>query len=202
MGDEPIARVFPKRVAKPRLNLIMPELEGLRDKKVLKKVNDDIDKKIRHMIHAHGFELDSQREVAGSYQLKLNTRGLVSLRLEMASWVSGSTSGISTVKGMTFDLRSGDAFKFRDLFNDDSDYLTMVNQWIQAEITQRNLTLNNEFISISKNQDFFLTATNLMIFFQINELTVPEWGVPEFAIPYDKLSAYAYKNGPVNRMLH
>jgi hypothetical protein len=201
MGEQFAARVHPKRVIKPGLNILFPEVDGLREKRIEKEINRSVAKKMHRMIAELGYDPESGREIWGGYQVKLNDYGILSLRLEHFSQiVSGSRSRL-VVKPLNFDLKTGELFKFEDLFREDTDYASRLNELIKSEIVVKGLSLSTEFFGIFKRQSYYLTETSLVIVFQPGEYT-PESGEGlEVEIAYETLADLVYKNGPIARLL-
>jgi hypothetical protein len=201
MGEEAVARIFPKRVAKPGLNFSYPEIEGPQEKRVLKQINEAITRKVRHLIRDQGYAPELTREVAGGYQVKLNAKGILSLRLEGTGNVPGDALRTIAVKGLTFDLHSGDLFKFEDLFNDDCDYVSRLNGLIRQTLNAGDDETVAEFGGVLKRQEFYMTETALILVFPLPEDTPAQGSVPELAIGYPEVRDLIYKNGPIGRFL-
>jgi hypothetical protein len=202
MGDDVIARILPNWVNKPRLNVSYPEVDGLKDKSIRKSINREIVKKIRKMILDQGYDSgDETRQIRGGYQVKLNDRGVLSIRLEVFSVVQGMIQGSSTVRAITFELKTGEVFKFKDLFNDDCDYVSRVNGLIGSAIAAQSIPLTTDFLGVYKNQDFYLTDSSLVIFFPASNYSPFTQGVPQFEVPYQALIDLAFKNGPIARLM-
>lgn len=200
MGNDPEVQLFPKGVNKPGVNFNYPEMEGALDKRILKKANDLIAKKVRHLLRAQGYRADAAVAIEGGYQIKLNAKNLLSIRLEAVK-PEGEGSRVSQIKTLTLDLKTGELVKFRDLFNDDCDYASRLNELIRAALTAREAAAAEQFGGVIKRQEFYLTDDHLVLLLAKPESVTAEWLAPEIEIGYGEVADLVYKNGPLGRLL-
>ncbi len=201
MGEQFAARIHPKRVIKPGLNILFPEVDGLREKRIEKEINHSIAKKMHRMIEELGYGSESGLEIWGGYQVKLNESGVLGLRLEHFSQTEEGGRARLIVKPLNFDLKTGEIFKFEDLFKNDTDYASRINELIKSEIALKQISLSTEFFGIFKRQSFYLAEASLAIVFQPGEYTPESAEALEVEIAYEALIDLVYKNGPIARLL-
>ena len=123
----------------------------------------------------------------GRFTVTYNEKGLLSIYVDYYVYLGGAHS--DTVReAYTFDLSTGELLTLKDAAGGHSDYVTIINQKIKKQISDRKLTLIAPFKTIKPDRDFFLSRNGVVIYFTQYEYTSFAEGMPEFVIPY---SAFA-----------
>lgn len=137
------------------------------------------------------FEMDESNFVAdASYKIKKNTPNLVSLIIDYYKY-SGGAHGYYEYVPYNIDMRNGKIFGLKDIFNDNVDYKTIINNEISNQIkviSKKEESLNQiyDFYSIKDNQKFYIEDGNIVIFFDLYEIAPYAAGIPEFSINTNK----------------
>jgi len=105
------------------------------------------------------------------------------------------------VNSVTVDLNTGQVYTLKDLFQQGTDYIMLLNKIIKEQFQENGLPVLNEFKGITVNQDFYLTKRDLVIYFQAYEYTPGYVGIPEFAVPYRIIINYIDEQGPIGRLV-
>ncbi|MDG0807969.1 stalk domain-containing protein [Cohnella rhizosphaerae] len=122
-------------------------------------------------------------EFEGIYKIANNETGLLSLYVDYYVYTGGAHGGTHRVP-YTFDLKTGELLSLKDIAGaGGADYVSIINNAIQAQIKQRKLELLTPFKSIEADRPYFLSHGSLVIYFEQYEYTPYAAGMPEFAVP-------------------
>ncbi|WP_127587784.1 DUF3298 and DUF4163 domain-containing protein [Paenibacillus koleovorans] len=137
-------------------------------------------------------------EMIGSYEIKTNERGLLSLLVSNYAYSSPMAHGNTIAKSLTFDVNTGRAYSLGELFKPGSDYVKALSALIAAQIKARDLPLLDDgFQAIKPNQDYYLADKALVVYFQLYEITPYYVGLPMFPINVYDLLSIAADPGPL-----
>lgn len=176
-----------------------PKISGMDDVKAQNQINrtfrknaQDAEKRARDTAK----ELSKHREtrkikVTGIYDFKVtrNKGGIVSMIISDYLY-SGGTHGITAKKGITINTTTGQVYTLASLFNENVDYVKILNRLIEKQIEARGLSnyMLTEFKGIRKDQEFFLTNNSLVIFFEQYQYFPRRYGFVKFRIPFKVLN--------------
>ncbi|NLK34798.1 MAG: DUF3298 domain-containing protein, partial [Gracilibacteraceae bacterium] len=121
-------------------------------------------------------------EMLGWYEIKTNERGILSLTIGNYAFTYPSAHGLTIVKGLTFDVKSGDIIELKDLFKPEADYVKVLSGIVEQQIIDRDIALLDEFKDIKPDQDFYIADKSLVLFFQLYEITPYYMGLQYFPI--------------------
>lgn len=195
------AIVTSQRLFGPRLDVVYPVVCGLSDYWVQEKINRDILRQVYSLLDKQGYYENPMTEVTGTYELKNNQRGILSLSIINYAF-SGGAHGMTYIKSQTFDIASGRKYKLSSLFICGSDYIGRLSEIIKRQIEERDIPLINEFTTIKPEQDYYIADKALVIYFQLYELTPYAYGFPYFPISVYEIQDIIDENGPLGRMLY
>ena len=136
----------------------------------------------------------------GGFEIKTNERYVLSISLIMYSFAGGA-HGMTYIRSLTFDTRTGKEYSLAELFKPNSGYVAKINANIRAQIAARDLPLLGEFTGIAPNQDYYIADKALVIYFQLYELVPYAYGFPAFPISVYELQNEVIEDGPFGRML-
>lgn len=102
---------------------------------------------------------------------------------------------MSVKKGYTLDKKLGKVLKLNDLFAENYDYKTVINDFIYKEIeTKKALFFDEDFKGINPDTEFYIEDNCIVIYFQLYEIAPYSTGFPTFKIPLEKFgNGYSYK---------
>jgi len=100
------------------------------------------------------------------------------------------------------DIRTGSFYTFKELFREDMDYVSKINEMISVEIN-KNLASDKPiyyegeagFKSISDEPLFHIEPNAVVIYFAPYEIAPYAAGFPEFVIPFADIEKYIDKSG-------
>ncbi|MDD4297550.1 MAG: DUF3298 domain-containing protein [Ruminiclostridium sp.] len=142
---------------------------------------------------------DMRTVIDGSYEIKNNQRGILSLSLiGLADF--GGAHPMTMVKSLTMDTSTGENLALHQLFMQDEQYKKIINTEILRQIKVREIPLLDSFNGISPEQDYYVSDQVLVIYFQLYELSPYAAGFPYFPIPIFMLSSVIPENSILSRM--
>lgn len=189
------------RWQRPRLNVHYPLVAGLLDQTVQHNINQRITHTLSQMIVDQGYYENQQTEITGTYEIKTNERGVLSLTLEIYSF-SGGAHGLTVIKSLTFDIQTGKLYQLSELFKSGTDYVKRLSDIVKLQILQRKIPLLVEFKGINPEQDYYIADKSLVIYFQLYELTAYVYGFTYFPISVYEIEDILDEDGLLGRMIY
>ncbi|RKN74161.1 DUF3298 and DUF4163 domain-containing protein [Paenibacillus ginsengarvi] len=196
------AVISKKVMLKPRLQIRYPQLSGLPDRKAQTMMNDRIMRLVYQMIQDQGYVQDTGKEMNGTYEVRLNGDGLISIVFQSYARSRGDVNGRALQKSLTMDLRDGREYRVRDLFRQDSEFKPIIDAILLRQIEESDVPISEAtpFRGVGPDQDFYLTRSELVVYFQQYEYTPETSGFPTFPIAYSELTDIAAPEGPMARL--
>jgi hypothetical protein len=179
-----------------------PVVVGLSDVAVQQSINNSILDLVYKMIDEQDCYKNPLTQITGSYELKTNERGILSLSIIIYSIFSGQAHGMTIVKSLTIDVQTGQVYQLKDLFKSGSDYVKTLSNIIKVQIRQRKIPLLVDFKTIRKDQDFYIADKALVIYFQLYELTAYVCGFLYFPISVYEIQDIIDEEGLLGRMIY
>lgn len=183
----------------PTTDILYPMIYGLVNSKVQRKINDEIyDLMIN--IASELRRPDLLTYITGSYEIKANERDFLSLTfVQLGNF--GGAHPMTIIKALNIDVSTGEVYQLEDLFEPSSEYIERISDIIKEQIEEREIMLINEFEGISPNQDYYIVDNNLIVFFQLYDITPYAFGFPYFSIPIYELQDIINEDGPLSKMM-
>ncbi|TVY06884.1 DUF3298 and DUF4163 domain-containing protein [Paenibacillus cremeus] len=193
-------KIVTRRLEKPRLDVQYPQVVGMGNRLVKRKINHSILDAVYGLIQRQGYVGHPEKTVTGSYQIKLHKNGVLSLLYASSGYAQGAAHGIVYRSSQTFHLDDATEYKLADLFKPGSFYIARLNVIIKQELKERekeqDLPLLKEFSTIAADQPFYLTERAIGVYFQLEEYT--PYAV--FEVPYVEVFDILNSDGPVGLM--
>ncbi|NLI13986.1 MAG: DUF4163 domain-containing protein [Peptococcaceae bacterium] len=190
---------------KIKITLQYPQIEGLDDKAVQDSINS-IFKNSAGAARNEGLKnADNMAQddagYAGSpnkcetyfdYRVKYNQNGLLSV-VFMNYQYTGGAHGLTAQSSHTFNLKTGVEYKLKDLFRNGADYVSFISDIVSSEINERvkqgrlpehSIT---PFKAIKDDQDFYLSNSAVVVYFQQYEYFPYAAGILEFPVDFSVL---------------
>lgn len=189
-------------IDKSRLKLTYPKVSGLADRGVQQRINLAILERVYALIREQGYVQDPTKEMTGGYAVKLNDKCVLSLYFTNYAYAQGAAHGLTIANTLNVDLATGRIYELKDLFRENSGWRMRISEAIKKQIKERDISLIADFKTIEPgHKDWFMTPTDLVVFFQAYEYTPYVYGLPEFPIPYAELADIANPHGPMERFI-
>ncbi|PIC82918.1 hypothetical protein CSV73_10590 [Sporosarcina sp. P1] len=185
---------------KPKVDVYYPVITKLDDPKVQQKLNQVLFKEMNKLLEDNNYYDPSLVEMVANYEIKNNQRDLFSINLIAYSFTGGA-HGMTYVKSLTFDTKTGRQYNLQDMFKPGSPYVQRISEYIRRHIQQWKTPVLEPFTKIKPDQDFYIADTSLVVYFQLYEISPYVAGFPYFPIPLLDLQDIIKPNSPADRML-
>lgn len=184
------------------ITIYYPRVINLRNITAEQTINQAIYRSVHSLMEQQSVQqgTHSFAEVIGFYEIKTNERNILSLSLSNYAYASQHAHGLTLLKSLTFDIQTGRQYRLKDLFLPESDYVGVLSEIVQKQITERDIPLLDRFSTISPDQDFYIADKALVLYFQLYEITPYYVGMPMFPISVYALQSIIDENGPLGRM--
>lgn len=184
---------------RPRMEINYPIIQGLPNPFIQNRLNGIIRRTVSTMIRQQGFGPETM-QMLGTYEVTLNQDDLLSLYLENYKYNFRAAHGLTIRKSLTMDTGTGRVYRLADLFLPGVNYVGRLSEIVQEQILERDIPLIVEFTGISPNQAYYLTPTELVLYFQLYEIAPYSAGIVEFPIPYTQIGDILLPTGPISRL--
>lgn len=148
-----------------------------------------------------GYPSADIQEMDGSFEIKTNERGVLSLSLLNYAFTGGA-HGNTLQRSLTFDANTGRSYTIGELFKPDSNYQKKLNRIIQAQIKSRKLPLLGDYPGITADQDFYIADKSLVVYFPLYAIVPYAWGFPYFPISVFEIQDIIDENGPLGELMY
>lgn len=182
-----------------------PQIDGLENKKLQNKINDEL--YARFTEHRKDLKVEDELSVEDNFIVTLKDNLLVVMRAGY-DYYFGAAHGMPIRDYIYIDLTTGDFYKLKDLFKEDSNYIQVISDNISDQIQDRTkndsdaMFFEDSFKEIDENQYFILTDDTLILYFYPYDISPYAAGFPEFEIPYDALKDLINYDGGLWKSFH
>ncbi|WP_172844406.1 DUF3298 and DUF4163 domain-containing protein [Tumebacillus algifaecis] len=169
---------------KPEIKIAYPQLSGLPDAAVQKKLNHLFRKAAQYQPQP-----DSRPLVTyiNEYKITLRHGSILNVLYDNYEFTGGA-HGMSHRKSLLLNLQDGTRYALKDLFQPGVDYVTEISDVIKQQDKTHVLDTFHPFEKIDPDEGFFLTPEYLVIYFPPIKYTPYYMSFQNFQIPYAKLS--------------
>ena len=183
-------------------NVVTPKIEGLLNKELENKLNNEFKENSQAVIAAFEKEIkelqkdfgdDFHMGVDANYVVRTDNDNILAIDTYIVNLVGSSSTKHSFY---TIDKKKETLIELKGLFKDNADYITPISEYIISEMKKENQAgtggfwIGNEdelvdgFEQIKEDQSFFINdAGNIVICFDKYEVAPGAYGCPEFEIP-------------------
>ena len=183
--------------------VITPQIEGLLDKELEKRLNDELKENANAIIFAYEQDVKQLKEefgdetvhmgVESNYIIKTDNENILALDVYLLN-IAGSSSTKHTFYNL--NKKTGELLSLKGLFKDGADYVTVLSDYIKNEMIRRNkeeqgmFWVDGEtetfegFKQIKVDQNFYINdGGSIVICFDKYDVAAGAQGSPEFVIP-------------------
>ena len=175
------------KTVQDRLNAVFSQLAGDAKNEGLKNV-DEMEKAM-----ASGYAGSPNKyETYFDYRLKYNQNELLSV-VFLDYQYTGGAHGLTVQSSHTFNLKTGEEYKLKDLVKSDADYVSFISNTVKNEIDARVKEgilpdyAIAPFEAIREDQDFYLSNNAVVVYFQQYEYFPYAAGIQEFPVEFSAL---------------
>lgn len=175
-----------KKIQNKLERIIYPEFR--KNSIVADKINNDILFKATEMKRNWKYtdEIDKIKFYS-YYEIKFREEEIISIRFDETVYLPESSRPYKEIKSITLNIDTGMEYLFSDFFKKDVNYKSIINKYIQDYIIYKNIDTLREFNGIESEQDFYLTESEFIIYFQPYVYTTRTYGPLIIPIPYKNL---------------
>jgi hypothetical protein len=166
-----------------------PVITGLNDKKVEKKVNDDIDERIS------GFKrgLENFKEIAEmendtidvKYEVAYKSKEILSIKFEVISYMRSFGVEDHVLIGKNYNLKTGELLELKDILK--GDYKSQLDAKIESKFSELDVELVKKFEGINEKSEFYIKDNSLVFFFSAVEYINEVGQSLEIEIPFNEI---------------
>ncbi|WP_372662681.1 DUF3298 and DUF4163 domain-containing protein [Cohnella sp.] len=196
--------MLPIRVRKmtaKNVKINVPYITGGTTPAAVEAMNNAIASANQELLRAQGYPGPDVQEMDGTFEIKTNERGVLSLSLLNYAYTGGA-HGNTLQKSLTFDADTGRSYTLGQLFKPGSNYEARLNTIIQAQIKARQLPLLGDYPGITPDQDFYIADKALVIYFPLYAIVPYAWGFPYFPISVFEIQDIIDEEGPMGVLMY
>lgn len=180
-----------------------PELTGLDDGSTQKKINEQLYKLF--VEKRKELTKEDNLSVEDSFNGKIINNILLVEQLGY-DYPFGAAHGMPITNYYPIDLKTGQIYALKDLFNENSNYVEVLNKIIAADIKDdskddQSIYFEDAFSTIAEDQYFHVDKDNLYIYFYPYDIAPYAAGFPEFKIPFESINEIINKDGDFYKAL-
>lgn len=202
-GSSEAVQLVEQNLSPETFRILYPIVSNMVNKDVQSKINQSIIDEVSRLFK-NSVLLPEQvefTEVFGTYEIKLNEKGLLSILFSMYTYVYHAAHGITKYSSLTFDTTTGEVYKFSDLFTSKINYIPILSDIAKKYIKENDITLINEYKGIENNQEFYLTPEELVIYYQVYAYTPYAYGLFQIPISYTQIQNLLGPASPIQKLL-
>lgn len=188
-SEQSTVQIIEKKDTSTYIDFTYPQVTGLPNQNVQNQMNEKIKARVYDLQKTNVFD-DIKKYYWSTYEIPYNQNQILSIRLNQSINAEGAAHPANYLSSITLNLRTGQEYRFADLFKKDTAYVDKVNELARKEIAKLDYTLLEPFKGITENQSFYLTKDALVIYFQEGEYTPHVVGPLVIRIPYQDLKPY------------
>ncbi|MHC1772188.1 MAG: stalk domain-containing protein [Flexilinea sp.] len=135
-------------------------------------------------------DMPGQCETYFNYQVKYNQNDVISL-IFLNYQFAGGAHGSTLQTAYTVNLKTGKQYTLKDLFKENTDYVSIFSDNVKIQLAERDLTsiLFEPFNKINENQSYYLSNNGVVVYFQQYEILPYAAGIQEFTVDYSLLNS-------------
>jgi hypothetical protein len=164
---------------------------SLNDKKDVEPgVNTSIQQHLQYVVEDYQmlFDKDNPQSLTGEYEVMLLSDNILCIKWLLVQMMEGAAHPNNTVSTLTIDLSTGRTAYFEDMFKDGTDFIGKMNKIIKKIIDDKKPELLTPYKGIEGMQDFYITATEFIVYYNTGTYTPHALGPLEFRIPLSEIN--------------
>jgi hypothetical protein len=162
-------RIKTASIRTPQLKIGYPQISGMKDMTIQKKINSVIYSTAFKLRDENGPEVETYKgsyTYYVAYEISLRGKDILSMRLLECLSMPRYAHPFNKVCALTIDMKSGSVYSLAQLFEPKSSWKETINGIIKEKIKKNSILLLKEFKGIDKDQEFFITKGYLAVFWQ------------------------------------
>ncbi|MFZ7133769.1 MAG: DUF3298 domain-containing protein [Eubacteriales bacterium] len=143
---------------------------------------------------------DLKTYISGSYEIKTNEKGVLSLSLIGLAEFGGAHPN-TIIKSLNYDLHRGRNEPLSQQFLPNSNYVEILSGMVYQQLQEQEIPLFDDFPGIDANQDYYIADKSLVIYFQLYQVAPYVAGFPYAVIPIYQIQELIRDDGLLGRMI-
>ncbi len=175
-----------RRIHNKMERVIYPEFR--KNTVVTDKINNDILFKATEMKRNWKYTDEIEKiKFLSNYNIELKKEEIISIRFDETVYLSESSKPYKEIKSITLNTDTGMEYLLSDFFKKRSNYKKILNNYIKKYIIEKNIDTVRDFIEIENEQEFYLTDSEVVIYFQPYVYTTRTYGPLMIPISYNSI---------------
>jgi hypothetical protein len=181
-----------------------PRIEGLKDSQIETKINEEIE----NIFTQYRKELKEEDALSVEVDYSIDLRNnLLTVVMTGYDYSFGATHGMPLMEYNYININTGEFYQLKDLFKEDSDYTSKINELINIEINKRieedeDSFFSDAFTGIKEEHNFILLEDSIIIYFYPYDIAPYGEGFPEFAIQLGDIMELINTDGELYKAFH
>lgn len=173
------------------IDIKYPVIANMDNKGIEENVNEIIRERINNYRTFYHKDDETYKEtIYVTYEITKKTEDVVSLYFVISLYSEGAAHPNNLIDGVTIDLKTGEELQLKDLFKEGVEYKQILNQMLNQKISELDYELFEEFKGIEEEQGFYMTGSDLVIYYQEYVYTPHAVGPLQLEISYDEINFY------------
>lgn len=140
---------------------------------------------------SNGNQKKENYQVYSDYAITFNKNQVISAILNLYAYEGNTSLKYNDLYSYNVDLLSGKQLLLKDIFRPGADYLKLVSDFINYQISQNpGAFYPDTIIDIPEDQAFYLTDQGIVIYFALDEIAPQEAGIPKFVLEFTNFESY------------
>ena len=187
-----------------KITLQYPRIDGLGDKAVQDSINSIFEKEalqardeglrnaeeMKDLKSSGGISSPHKCETYFDYSVKYDQNGMLSIAFLNYQYTGGA-HGLTLQTSYTLDLKTGKEYELKDMMKGEAGYVSFISGIVRNEIDEKTrageLAEIAAFNTIKDDQDFYLSDSGLVVYFQQYEYFPYAAGIQAFPIEFSTL---------------
>jgi len=180
-----------------KVDITYPEISGMRDQAAQSAINERVFNELKSK--AQAIEAQAEQDAKESklrvkysidagFSVERNDGRVLSIQIDISTYEGGANVGTDSIFINVINKEEAIQSTFSELFVNGADYMSVINEKINAQIANHSESEMFDFQTVSSDQWYYLTDTALVVVFSRYAITPGVYGEPEFVIPFDEIS--------------
>ncbi|RXT06488.1 WG repeat-containing protein [Ammoniphilus sp. CFH 90114] len=180
-----------------------PQLDGMKNQVLQKRLNEQL----KELSGVKNIPSDTQLDAsfAGDFSIKFFKKVLLILELTAYEYPFGAAHGMPVQTEVPVNLVTGAVYQLKDLFQPDSNYITVLSELIKQQIQSNpeySYVFPDSYKGIKEDQSFYVTDDALFLYFNPYDIAPYAAGFPTFKIPFSEIMPLIDDQGEFWRSFH
>lgn len=183
-----VTKTYTEKTENIEVETKYPVVTNMENKDVENKINNMILEKIG--IQEEPIEIDDEtfkETIQGDYEITLKTKNRLSIKFSDILYMEGAAHPSRYIYSLTFDFKTGNILKLKDLFKENVDYKNKLNTILSEKVNKLDFKLFEEYKGIEEKQEFYMIENSLVVYYQEGIYTPHAVGPLFLEVAFDEI---------------